>query len=154
MTDPLRLAQQLRDESVPLVVERVERGTLHATVSGVRMSLLEYRYPLLRRLVLWPATRVRLASLEDIACMKLAAVAQRGARKDFVDIYALGRRIPLRQMLTLYRRKYRIQDHGHVLFALTYFDDAEREPMPRVLKSPPWPEIKNAIRGWVAELAR
>ncbi len=35
-------------------VEAVEPGTAHATLSGVRLSVLEYRYPLLRPLVDWP----------------------------------------------------------------------------------------------------
>ncbi len=33
----------------------------------------------------------RLASLEDLGCMKLAAIAQRGAKKDFFDLHALLR---------------------------------------------------------------
>jgi hypothetical protein len=55
---------------------------------------------------------LRLASLEDIAAMKLAAVAQRGSRKDFVDVFALGRHFGLGDMLAFYGKTYRAPDVG------------------------------------------
>lgn len=148
--DPLRLAREVQ-EHVRLTVGGVERGTLHARISGVRVSLIEYRYPLLKAPEV--VAGVPLASLEDLACMKLAAVAQRGALKDFIDIYALGRRIKLERMLALYRRKYHVADWGNVVFALTYFDDADRERMPVMLRRWSRDGIKRALRRWVAELA-
>jgi predicted nucleotidyltransferase component of viral defense system len=91
-----------------------------------------------------------LASLEDLACMKLSAISQRGARKDFCDIFALGvKQFELKEMLEFYRRKFKIQDVGHVLYGLTYFDDAENERMPRMLWDVKWREIKETIKGWV-----
>jgi hypothetical protein len=56
--------------------------TLHGVSRGVRMSFFEYRNPLLRPGL--DESGVVLASLEDLAAMKLAAVAQRGSRKDFL----------------------------------------------------------------------
>ena len=95
-----------------------------------------------------------LAAVEDIACMKLAAVAQRGARKDFVDVYALGRRrLPLRDMLDLFKQKYSTTDIAHVLAALTYFEDAEREPMPTMLWADDWSKVKRTVRDWVKSYA-
>jgi hypothetical protein len=146
---PLRLARQIEDSGLSVDVEDVERGTLHARASGVRLSFLEYRYPLLRPLLTAREPGLRVASLEDIAAMKLAAVAQRGSRKDFVDLFALGRVLTLEQMLDLYRRKYGIRDAGHVLFGLSYFDDADKERMPVMLRRWSWAEIKDAVRGWV-----
>jgi hypothetical protein len=85
--------------------------------------------------------------------MKLAAVAQRGSRKDFVDVFALGRRFTLEEMLGLYRHKFGVRDVGHVLVALSYFDDADRERMPTMLRPWKWPDIKASIRTWVARAA-
>jgi hypothetical protein len=149
MQEPLRLARQIEGSGVPFVVDGVERGTLHARASGVRLSFLEYRYPLIGPLVAAAEPGLRIASLEDIAAMKLAAIAQRGSRKDFVDLFALGRLLSLDRMLDLYRRKYGIRDVGHVLFALAYFDDADKERMPVMLRRWSWAEIKDAVRGWV-----
>jgi hypothetical protein len=150
--DPLRLAAELRTPRFRLETERVERGTLHGRAGGIRVSFLEYRYPLLR-----PPLEVeglRLAALEDIAAMKLAAVAQRGSKKDFIDVFALGRRFGLDDMLASYRKKYGVEDVGHVLVSLAYFDDADRERTPMLLQRQSWPGIKATIRGWVTSATR
>ncbi len=154
IVDPLRLAQEIRDERVPLVSGQVERGTLHGTVSGVRVSFLEYRYPLLRPAVLWPEFRCLIAPLEDLACMKLSALAQRGSKKDFIDIYALGlKHRSLPDMLRLYQQKYSIGDLGHVFYSLVYFDDADKERMPKMLWDADWRAIKKALQEWVRKMA-
>lgn len=88
--DGLALAQQLRAEGIPFNSSAVAPDTLHGTVSSVRVSLIRYPYPLLEPAVEWQELQSALASLADLACMKLAAVAQRGSKKDFIDIYALG----------------------------------------------------------------
>ncbi len=151
--EPLRLAAAIRAAGARIAVSRTEKGTLHGTVGGVRVSFLEYRYPLLRR-PLDGGAGLHLASLEDTACMKLAAVAQRGSKKDFVDLYALGRRLPLPRMLRLYGTKYGVKDPGHLLFALSFFDDAETERMPTMLRPCSWEEVKRTIRSWVSRAAR
>jgi hypothetical protein len=152
LPDPLDLAQRLRALPVPFVAERVAPGTLHGSARRVRLSLLEYRYRFLGSLRPWQRS-ARLASRKDLAAMKLAAVAQRGAKKDFVDIYALATRsFSLRQMIRWYQEKYAIDDIAHVLYSLAYFDDADRERMPSMLWDVKWPTVKDAIRSWVHEL--
>lgn len=155
IADPLRLAQELRDQGIAFVTSRVERGTLHGSVSGVRVSLLEYRYPLLKRPLAWVEMGCRIAAREDLACMKLAALVQRGAKKDFVDIYALGlEQLPLQKMLRLYQQKYALQDIAHVLYGLVYFQDADKERMPTLLWRAHWPAIKKTIQQWVSAETR
>jgi hypothetical protein len=151
LADPLRLAAEVDASGVPLEVTAVDKGTLHARASGVRVSFLEYRYPLLRPLVATRLPGVRLAALEDIAAMKLAAVAQRGSRKDFVDVFALGSLLGLDEMLALYKIKYAVRDVGHVLVALSYFDDAEGERMPAMLRRWSWPDVRRTIQRWVRQ---
>ena len=146
--DPLRLAADVRAAGLRFETDRVEKGTLHGHASGVRVSFLEYRYPLLRPLR--EVEGLRLAALEDIAAMKLAAVAQRGSKKDFVDVFVLGRHFGLADMLAFYRKKYGVADVGHVLVALAYFDDADRERTPMLLQRQSWPNVKATIRGWLA----
>jgi Nucleotidyl transferase AbiEii toxin, Type IV TA system len=150
LEDPMGFAGALRAEGVAIETTSTAPGTLHARVQGVRCSFLSYRYPLLEPASTWTSYACELASLSDLACMKLAAVAQRGARKDFLDVFALVQQgFTLAQMLELYRRKYAIDDVGHVLAGLCYFDDAEREPMPVMLVSLEWDEVKAALRSWV-----
>jgi hypothetical protein len=125
IADPLHLAAMLRAQGISFVTERVAPGTLYGTIRRVRISFLEYRYPLLHAPVRWPAMGCVLASLDDLACMKLSALSQRGAKKDFLDVYALVRKhAPLQRLLHLYRRRYGIDDIAHLLYALSYFRDA------------------------------
>jgi hypothetical protein len=153
LADPLRLAQDLNDQGIAFVTRSVDRGTLHGAVSGVQVSFLEYRYALLQSLVVWPMFGCALASLADLACMKLSALAQRGAKKDFVDIYALGiQYCSLPDMLSWYQQKYAVTDFTHVLYSLTYFDDADRERMPRMFWESSWRTIKKTIAQWVRNL--
>lgn len=154
IADPLTLARDIEAEGIPFATSQIARGTLHGAISGVRISLLGYRYPLLKPLVSWSECGCSLASLDDLACMKLSALAQRGARKDFADLYALGlKHCSLEEMLRLYQRKFSIQDIGHLLYSLVYFDDADRERLPRMLWTADWRTIKETIREWVREVA-
>jgi len=114
--------------------------------------MLEYRYPLLGSFRSWQRC-ARLASRKDLAAMKIAALAQRGAKKDFVDVYALGSGyFSLRQMLRCYQEKYAVHDLVHVLYSLVYFDDADREPMPALLWDVNWRTVKDSIRQWIREV--
>lgn len=154
-SDPMRWAQQLRDAGVALTTSSIEEGTLHGSVHGVRVSFLEYRYPLLQPRISWDAYEVELAALDDLACMKLSAIAQRGAKKDFVDVYALVREHrPLPALVDRYRQKYDINDVAHLLYALVYFDDADAERMPDLLWDVDWAAMKESIRTWVQEMAQ
>jgi len=154
--DPMRLAQDIRGARVPLVSGQIERGTLHGRISGVRVRFVEYRYPLLEPPVIWPRFGCRIASMADLSSMKLSALTQRGSKKDFMDLYALGlkyRSFP--DMLQLYQKKYSIQDIAHVLYALAFFEDADRERMPRMLRRPAnWKSVKKTIQGWIKEMTR
>ena len=153
--DPMRLAQDIRNQGITFVTGQIERGTLHGTISGIRVSFLEYRYPLLKPLVFKPQFTSQIASLEDLACMKLSAIAQRGSKKDFVDLYALGMKdIPLKNMVRFYKQKYSVEDVAHVIYGLSYFDDADKERMPKMFWNTGWRTIKNTIQGWVREIGR
>jgi hypothetical protein len=153
VADPLAQAARMRGEGLALQDVETERGTLHAQVDGVRVSLIEYRYPLLRETEPLGDTGARVAALDDLGAMKLAAVAQRGTRRDFVDVHALAKRFPLADLLDFYRRKYGVTDVTHVLYGLSYFDDAESEQMPDMLAPADWAAIKRDIRAWIRALA-
>jgi hypothetical protein len=150
LVDPAALAERLRRNGITMSVRTVDRGTLHADLDGVAVSFLEYTYRRVEDGVSWSDLSCDVASLADLACMKLSAAASRGSRKDFVDIFAIGRSaIPLERMLALYTQKYDARDITHVLASLCYFDDAMNEPMPEMLWSVTWDEIAATLEGWV-----
>jgi predicted nucleotidyltransferase component of viral defense system len=53
----------------------------------VKVDLIRHNYPLLRPIQ--NLNHLQVFSLEDIAAMKLNAIANRGSKKDFYDIHAL-----------------------------------------------------------------
>lgn len=154
LQDPMTLAQKLRDAGVSFSTAETGPGTLHGTIQGVRVSFFEYRYELLQPLNDWPEFDISLASLDDLAAMKLSTIAQRGSKKDFLDVYALCRQhCPLAELLSGYQRKFGVEDIGPVLYGLIYFDDADEEPDPVMLWDVSWTEVKNEIRSWVREIS-
>jgi hypothetical protein len=88
------------------------------------------------------------------AAMKLLAVAQRGTKKDFVDLHALSQGLPLEVMIDCYQRRFGVTEASRVLAGLCYFDDAEAEPMPRMLAPTTWPDVKDDLRAMVRRLSR
>ena len=152
--NPLDVAQELRDDGIAFTTGQVATGTLHGLVGGVRVSLIRHNYLLLAKLRNWHGG-VRIAGRADLVAMKLAAIAQRGAKKDFVDIYALGRRSDsLRRMLPWYQKKYALADFSHLLRSLAYFDDADPERLPRMLWDVKWRTMKTTIQRWVENVPR
>ena len=150
LEEPLELARELQDEGIPFVTGWTRRSTLYGTVRGVRVSFFQFRYRLLSPLVFWPEAGCHLAAFEDLACMKLSAISQRGSRKDFVDLFTLGRHgFSLQQMLGWYQEKFEVDDIAHLLYALVYFDDADAEPKPSMIWKVSWREVKETLREWV-----
>lgn len=78
--DSLILAQSLRTANINLDIHQVSPGTLHGSIQNVRVTFLQFQYPLLKPLEHWKEMDCELAALEDLACMKLSAIAQRGAQ--------------------------------------------------------------------------
>jgi len=78
--------------------------------------------------------------------MKLAAIATRGIRRDFWDLHEIlaSGRCTLQQSMVDYATKFGVaeSDLYHVLKALSWFDDAERdEVFPRGLTKGHWKTI-------------
>jgi hypothetical protein len=155
IADPMALAQRLRDSGLIFKTGQTAPGTLYGEIGGVRVSFLEFRYPLLQPLTIWVEPNCRLASLDDLGCMKLSAIAQRGSRKDFYDVHALlSRHRPLAELLTLYQQKFQVSDISPVLYGLAYFDDADSEPVPTMLVKTSWKQVKKDVLQWVKEFSR
>lgn len=136
-------------------VTNLSPGTLLGRVQGVKVSFFDYPYPLLDATTEWPEGHAPIASLRDLAAMKLLAVAQRGSRKDFVDIYELLRTgATLEEMLADFRAKFGVQETISVRRGLVYFDDAEMEQLPTMLSPIEWTDIRRDLTSAVANLER
>ena len=53
--------------------------------------------------------------------------------------------ISLKNLLSLFKRKYKSVNYNmmHILKSLAYFEDAENNPMPKMILPVSWQEIKN-----------
>jgi predicted nucleotidyltransferase component of viral defense system len=117
-------------------------ATLHTMIQGTKTSFMGYDYP-----VLYPFGSflgIKVAELRDIAGMKISAVASRGSRRDFVDLYVASQKYGLEKLLRTFREKFAKVNYSmvHVLKSLTYFEDAEHEPMPDMLVPLAWDAVK------------
>lgn len=150
--DPASLIQRLLGLDGLAIVSQ-SAGTLHVNIRDVKVSFLAYAYP-----VLFPFTRfhgVSIADPRDIACMKLAAVAGRGTKRDFIDLYEAARRLDgLSVILGWFTKKYAAANYSrpHLLKSLTFFQDAENDPMPAMLISADWRIVKSYFTAEVPRL--
>ena len=130
----------------------VEEGTVKWTIWGkigkTKFSIFYYKYPLLEKTRLFEG--IQLASLADIAAMKIHAISDRGTRRDFIDTFFLSKKYNLEEMLSFYQKKYGVlEDHLYsILRSLDYFEDAEKETqMPNMITDVDWEKIKDYFRN-------
>ena len=139
-------SEELRD--ILREVGRVEVASVSKNINifwinGVKVDMVNYPYPWLDLPIVEDG--VRLASLNDIAAMKVSAIVNRGTKKDFIDLYTLLQHFALDEILDMYSRKYSDGSLFIVMKSLTYFDDAETDPMPNVLNDTTWETVKDFL---------
>jgi hypothetical protein len=120
-------------------------GTINTYINGVKLQFLEYPYNLLEPQKNWNC--IQLSSVIDIACTKLQTISMRGSKKDFIDLYFIFEKFSLDELFNKLDQKYVTIDYSktHILKSLTYFDDADQQPMPRMIHSVSWEHVKSQI---------
>lgn len=137
------IAEALRHAG-QLTIGRVSRNIKMYRVDNVKIDIVNYNYPWIDCCV--QEGELRLASPKDVAAMKINAIEGRGTKKDFVDLYCLLQHYTLDEILGFYQQKYPDHSLFRAMLSLTYFDDADSNPMPRMFLSTPWEEMKAVIR--------
>ncbi|HEX9722059.1 MAG TPA: nucleotidyl transferase AbiEii/AbiGii toxin family protein [Candidatus Paceibacterota bacterium] len=139
------LTQELGETLSDFHLERQEWRTILGFVKDMRFSIFYYKYPLL-----FPTHEfggVQVADVKDIAPMKIDAIADRGTKRDFIDLYFLlfvNKIVGLEEAFDLYEKKFGnlAQNKVHILKSLVYFDDAEEDAMPQMIKDVSWDAVK------------
>jgi hypothetical protein len=90
--------------SYNFTVEHNTKNILIGFIDGIKVDFVRYKYSLIRPPVI--DQDIRMLSIEDIGCMKLAAITGRGRKRDFFDLYFILREISLKELLDLYVVKY------------------------------------------------
>lgn len=135
-------------------LERISWGTILGTMEGVKFSIFVYKHPLLRSCK--SLFGIKLLNLRDIAAMKIDAIASRGLKRDFIDLYFICRQasMSLKEILSFYDHKYGKLSSNviHIQKSLVYFVDAQEQEMPRMLKPCKWEEVKSFFEQEVKRL--
>lgn len=133
-----------------VTISQSSKNILITQINKVKVDFVNYRYPLLAQPLMIGG--IRMLSKMDIAAMKLNAIAGRGSKKDFIDLYFLMGTYTLREMLSFYQRKY---DDGSIFMvqkSLTYFEDADLQPQPKMFLDFNWELCKHTILTEVKKL--
>lgn len=143
--DEQNAIQQIANALPDFSLERHEWRTILGFVGDIRFSLFFYQYPLLYSA--HEFCDIAIADVKDIAAMKIAALAGRGTKRDFIDLYTILREKHvafLEDMLELYDKKFGklAQNNVHIIKSLGYFENADSEAMPQMIKEISWEEVK------------
>lgn len=129
----------------PIEDSQLDRGTLNTYSNGVKLQFLHYPYKLLK-----PCTKlnnINISDIYDIAVNKLVTVSSRGSKKDFIDLYFLLGKYSLTEIFAGVSTKFSNSkyDQGHIIKSLTYFDEADSQPMPKMNADFDWEQAKSQL---------
>lgn len=139
-----------------LLLERNFRAKLISKSQHILISMIEdvkvdcvyhpyhFKHPLIE------TDGIRLVHIEDVAAMKISAIAGRGRKRDLYDLYFLLQKFTLPQLLDFYAQKYGESSLFHALRSLSYFEDAEADADPILFEKLDWRTVKSRISQAVA----
>ncbi len=135
--------QTIEKEKINLVLNYETNSIYSCICDGIKVDIVNYP-------IAWFSSPIieggiQLASLEDIVAMKLKAVADRGSKKDFIDIYFLLNYFSMEEMLQLFNKKFPEIALFMVVKSLTYFIDAEEQVMPKMFIPTSWEAVKEKL---------
>ncbi len=134
----------------------VREGTIYGNLLGARVSFIAYPFFVARQ-PLKHFGAVRFLDSRDIAVMKIIAISQRGRKRDFIDLYWYClRQESLGCILQRLPDQYPTVAHDfhHIIKSLTYFDDAEADPMPKIFFKASWRSVKKFFKTEAPKVAR
>lgn len=134
-------------------LQRTVKWTVLGSFPGVKFSYFYYPYPLIGKTLQFG--NIRIASLEDIAAMKIAAICDRGTKRDFIDLYFIVKeKFSVSIILKLYDKKYKKLSNNlyTILKSLHYFVDADQQSV-QMIKKISWEEVKEFFKKEVKRLS-
>lgn len=137
----------------PFNEEQADKGTILGKFKEVKLSLFLYKYPLISKPLQYSSLKV--ANIPDIAAMKIDAIATRGAKRDFIDLYFICKECyQLSKIFDFYGKKYGklASNRIHIQKSLVFFEDAQSDEMPEMLKPCDWEDIKKFFENEVKKL--
>lgn len=146
----LKIKQVFRGHKIKKVQEI--KNTLTVFIDeNIKLSFFTYKNRMLNELI--EEEDLRIASILDIACMKLSAIISRATNKDYIDLYYIFKEIPLKNILKKVNAKIPELDKNLILKSLVYFKDINKEPIKfKNNKRISFSEIEKSIKKEVLSL--
>ena len=145
-----QIAQDLGEAGFKVVIESNSKNIHILKINGVKTDIVNYKYLWIDKLI--EENGVRLAGMKDIAAMKIAAITNRGSKKDFIDLYYLLNHFSMKKILNFYLEKYPDGSAFLACKSLSYFADAENQIMPQMLIPTNWEDVKKRIIAEIKQL--
>src|SRR3989344_268545 len=131
-------------------------GTLYGEYTGAKASFIAYPFFVASGTFTRFGT-IKILPAEDIAVMKIIAISQRCRKRDFIDLYWYTQnQEPLETVLSRVQKHYPTKNLNfpHFIKSLTYFAEAEDDPMPTLFFDATWEQVKKYFRAEVPRIAR
>ena len=132
-TEPLEmmLVQQLLIKKYGFIPSVIAENTLIGFVHGVKIDVIYHPFPWLDKPIMDDGFRI--ATMTDIAAMKMHAIINSGKRpKDFVDIAFLSMHFSYNAIKALLLRRYPAYDPIMADKAVIYFGDIDENLIPGI----------------------
>lgn len=139
--EPDMLLNYFNKESLENI--QTSKGTLQFNFQNCSISFFHYPYKVLENFYTLGEYKIRLAQLLDIGLMKVTAIADRGLKKDFIDLYFIAKQAGgLQPIMDKFVLKYPDANYYHYLKSLSYFEEAEISPDLNMLEGIEWSKVK------------
>ena len=123
-----------------------QKGTCDVLLNGVQVSFFYYPNKVLAEFTkAKEMPNLNIASILDIAVMKLVAIGGRGAKKDFFDLYKIIEKCNINSYELVKGLKQKCGDninYVNIIMGLSYFEDAEDEILTNTFGDYNWENIK------------
>lgn len=140
--ESITIVKELEKIGKVTVIKKSKNINIFA-INNIKVDFVNYHYEWLEKAI--TEDDLLLASIKDIAAMKIAAITGRGTKKDFIDLFFLLKRYTLKEIFDLYLQKFPEASVFVALKSLAYFEDAEENEQPEMIIPADWNEVKNDI---------
>jgi hypothetical protein len=125
----------LLEESFGFELSYLHNNTLKGIIGNTFIDIMTHNYPLVSNPLSFNG--ITLASIRDIAAMKLNAISGNGTRvKDFIDVYFIMKNLSFEEIIRSFSIKYGKRNEFHALKSLTYFEDVDLHSWPEMILEP------------------
>ena len=124
-------------------INSISEDSVNGQINNISISFFLYPYKLLREFKKY--LNIKIASIEDLVCMKCKAISQRNTKRDFYDIYEILKKMQPLELKNYLLEKFNVNGNSfyHLNRSFLFFEEAEKNADPVSLNGTSWEEVKN-----------